>query len=375
MTSAALLSHLSGEVLTVATLVTITRRDGQVYAFTDHDTAITFAGLTYQAGTYTPSAIASTSDLSVDNLEIESYLDASVITEADIIAGLWNYAAVQIEQVNYADLTQGSRPLRRGTLGEISLGRISYKAELRGLAQALQQTVGELSSTRCRADLGDARCGIDLTGYTVTGSITSVDADNRTLGDTSRTEAGPAGALTITGITKAQYAVVTLSSTVALTSGQTVMLSDVVGMTMQERINGQLVYGTASLNGTYTTIRSITDGTHLVLNLDTRNYSNYTSGGKLQFPGSVGTFDGGKITFTSGLNAGRSMEVKGYVPGLLVLALPMPYPVAVGDTYSLIPGCGKRVVEDCYTRYSNVVNFRGEPWRPGMDELLRAGGV
>lgn len=372
--SAALQTHYAGTTTTLCTLVTVTRLDGIVLGYTDHDADVRYNGITYLAGTYNPSSIVSTADMAVDNLEITAILNDAIISQADLLAGLWNYATVQLEQINYKDLTAGTRILRKGRLGAVTLGS-TVKAEFRGLTQALQQTVGELSSTRCRADLGDPRCGIDLTPYTVTGTITSIDPDNRTLGDASRTEPGPAGALTITGLTQAQYAVATVSSTTGLTSGQTVMLSDVVGMTAQERVNGQLVYGLASINGTYTTIRSITDGTRLVLNLDTRTYSAYAGGGKLQFPGAVGTFDGGKITFTSGLNTGRSMEIKGYVPGLLILALPMPYPVAVGDTYSLIPGCGKRVVEDCYTRYSNVVNFRGEPWRPGMDELLKAGGL
>lgn len=372
--SAPLLAHYASTTTTLCTLVTLVRLDGVTYGFTDHDTDIVRAGITYLAGTYNPSAIVSTADLAVDNLDITAALDDTIVTQADLEAGLWNFAVATIEQVNYRDLSMGSRILRKGRLGAVTIGS-TLKLELRGLAQALQQTVGELSSTRCRADLGDARCGIDLASYTVTGSIATVDPDNRTLGDPTRTEPGPAGALTISGISSAQYATVTVSSTASLVAGQTVMLSDVVGMTAQERINGRLVYGTASINGTYTTIRSITDGTRAVLNLDTRGFSAYASGGKLQIPGAVGTFDGGKITFTSGLNAGRSMEIKGYVPGLLVLALPMPYPVAVGDAYSLVPGCGKRVIEDCYSRYSNVVNFRGEPWRPGMDELLRAGGV
>jgi uncharacterized phage protein (TIGR02218 family) len=48
----------------------------------------------------------------------------------------------------------------------------------------------------------------------------------------------------------------------------------------------------------------------------------------------------------------------------------MPYPIAVGDGYSLVPGCDK-LLSTCGTKFANVSNFRGEPHLPGMDEILR----
>ena len=372
-TSPTLLAHLAGDVLTLATLVTVTRRDGAVFGFTDHDRDLTFSGRTYLAGTYTASAISSAADMAVDNLEMASYLSGAVVTESDLLAGLWNYASVLIEQVNYADLTLGSRILRRGTLGEVKYGRIGFSVELRGLTQALQQNIGELSSVRCRADLGDVRCGVDLASRTVTGTVQAVDPDNRTLTDSTRTEPGPAGPIAVTGISTAQYANVTAVAH-GLVVGQVVMVSDVVGMTAQELVNGQLVTGTTSINGAFAAVRAVPDADHVTLTLDTRNLTGYGGGGHLNVPGNVGTFDGGKLTFTSGLNAGRALEIKAYAPGLIVLASPMPYPIAVGDTYTAVPGCGKRIIEDCYTRYSNVINFRGEPYRPGMDAVLKSGG-
>lgn len=373
--SSALLAHYAGTTTTLCTLVTITRLDGVTLGYTDHDTDLHYAGITYLAGTYSPSSIVSTADMAVDNLEITAVLNDTLISRADLLAGTWNYAAVQIEQANYKDLSAGTRILRKGHLGAITINASTVQAEFRGLSQGLQQTIGEVSTALCRADLGDARCGIDLAALTVTGTVSSIEPDNRTLTDPARTEPGPAGSLAIGNITQARYAVVTVSSTASLTAGQTVLLSDIVGMTVPRRIKGQLGYSLASLNGTYAAIRSISDGTHLVLDLDTRSLSPYLSGGQLNFPQSVGTFDGGKITFTSGTNLGHSMEIKSYVPGLLILALPMPYTIAVGDTYSLIPGCAKRILEDCHDRYGNVPNFRGEPYRPGLDELLKSGGA
>ena len=40
-----------------------------------------------------------------------------------------------------------------------------------------------------------------------------------------------------------------------------------------------------------------------------------------------------------------------------------------GDTYNAIAGCDK-TIGTCASRFSNAVNFRGEPYVPGMDKML-----
>jgi uncharacterized phage protein (TIGR02218 family) len=88
-----------------------------------------------------------------------------------------------------------------------------------------------------------------------------------------------------------------------------------------------------------------------------------------------GYFNAGKITFTSGLNNGLSMEVKSYTVGVLVLQLPMPYAIAVGDTFSVRRGCNKiGRLGDCKLVFNNYVNFRGEEDLPGLDKILEVGG-
>lgn len=374
MTSPALLGRLAGETQTLCTLVTITRRDGRVFGFTDLDCDIEIGGINYRAGTFTPSSISSAGDLSVANLDVQTLLDPAVITVPDLIAGLWNFARIRYEQVDFSDLSLGARVLLAGTTGEVKAGQVGFSTELRSLAQSLQSPVGETSTARCRADLGDARCGVDLAPLRVTGSVTSVDAGNRRFGDSARTEPGPAGPVAVTGISTAQYAVVTAPAH-GKQSGQVIMLTGVAGMTTQTYINNQLVTGTASINGSFATVRSVPDAKTLVLNIDTRGYSAYAGGGQLQTPGNVGTFDAGQLVWTSGANAGRGVEIKTYAPGFFVLAAPMPYPIAVGDAYAATPGCGKRAIEDCAGRYANIIRFRGEPYRPGMDALIKAAGV
>lgn len=87
-----------------------------------------------------------------------------------------------------------------------------------------------------------------------------------------------------------------------------------------------------------------------------------------------GWFDDGVITFTSGANDGLSFEIKTWKTGFLTLFLPLPYPVEAGDTFTIEPGCNK-TAGDCTNKYNNIVNFRGEPFIPGMDRFMDGVGV
>lgn len=87
----------------------------------------------------------------------------------------------------------------------------------------------------------------------------------------------------------------------------------------------------------------------------------------------AGTFNYGLITMTSGASVGTSMEIKTHITGQLTLQLEFPLGVAVGDTYEVIVGCAKRFNEDCVTRFSNGINFRGEPHLPGNDKIWTYG--
>lgn len=270
--STQLAAHIAGETTTLATCWKVTRKDGLVLGFTDHDQDLTVDSLVYQASTgYTRSAIHAISDLSVDNLDIESALNSDALDAADLRAGLWDGAEVEIFLVNWATLSQGKIILKRGTIGQVELRDAVFKAELRGLTQALSQQIVELYTPDCRADLGDMRCKINLAALTVTGSVTAT-SDQRSFTDTARTEAD-------------------------------------------------------------------------------------------------GYWSGGLVTWTSGANAGRKMEIRSYAAHTFTLFLPMPGVIAVGDTHSLQPGCDKSFAT-CKARYNNAVNFRGEPHVPGTDQTL-----
>jgi uncharacterized phage protein (TIGR02218 family) len=88
-------------------------------------------------------------------------------------------------------------------------------------------------------------------------------------------------------------------------------------------------------------------------------------------------FTEGILTWLTGNNAGLSQRVKDYAlgspaAGEFTLAFPMLSAVQVGDTASVHAGCRKRLEEDCRDKFDNVLNFGGEPHRPGIDALTQA---
>lgn len=273
----ALLGHYAGERTTLATCWKATLTNGTVVTATSLDRDIVFGGLTYKsAQSYSASNIESSSELNPDNLEVEGFLAWPAITDEDIHSGLWDYAEIEVFEVNYTNLSQGRNILRVGTLGEVRGGRSKFTAEFRGLLQAYTRTIVRLVTKECTADLGDSRCKVDLAAITVTG---------------------------------------------------------IVGLVLENRII--ISQGAFQADDWYT---------------------------------------GGKLTWTSGANNGRSMEIKRNTVGRIELSHAMYKPIALGDTYTIYPGCQKRFNEDCISKFANGLNFRGFPDLPGS-KIYRQGGI
>lgn len=88
----------------------------------------------------------------------------------------------------------------------------------------------------------------------------------------------------------------------------------------------------------------------------------------------AGYFTGGEIEFTSGANDGLKMEVKDFANTEVILALPMPNDIEVGDGFTIKTGCDK-TDGTCKNKFSNLVNFRGFATIPGMDKILETAGT
>lgn len=91
------------------------------------------------------------------------------------------------------------------------------------------------------------------------------------------------------------------------------------------------------------------------------------------------TFGAGTIQFTSGANAGlKAQEIKSFSSGVITVHEPFYYLPSIGDAYSMVRGCRKRLA-DCQSRwngsgtFSNVANFGGFLWIPSGSTYAQVG--
>lgn len=161
-----------------------------VYGFTTLDRDLTIdlgdghGSVVYESASgATSSEVSNNGNNDVDSMEITLLLNSARITEADVLAGKWNGAQVKLFLVNWEDLSQGVLKMRTGWLGQVVLDRGTAKAELLGLLQHFQSTIGEVVSQTCLNDFcgavdGRGRgCGLDIATFTETGVVTDWDPD------------------------------------------------------------------------------------------------------------------------------------------------------------------------------------------------------
>lgn len=280
-------AHVQEACTTWALCWKITLGD-EVLRITTHDAAITMAltsdeydlnGTYTAAYTFQASALRTSADLAVDNMEVDALLDSAGITEQEIVTGVYDHATYALALVNWRDSTNSGVVMKRGVVGNIrAFAESVLKGELRGLSQKLSQTTIETYGPSCRAELGDARCKVNLADFTITGDIDSIEVQRRVFTTAAR--------LADSSSSEAKY------------------------------------------------------------------------------------FEGGKLTMTSGNNAGFSVEVKtDDGSGQLILFEPMPFDWQIGDTYSLVAGCDKRR-ETCRDKFANIVNRRAEDFIPSGNRLI-----
>ena len=276
---AELQDKLDSGVTTLCRCWRITRRDGVVQGFTDHDEDVVVDGLVCHAGTGLAGSEATAQlGLAVGGSEISGALAGDALTEAHLAAGRYDAASIEVLLVDWSEPSLFVL-MSKGSLGEVRREGHAFVAETRGLTDRLNQESGRLYTATCSADLGDSRCTIDLTDAAFVG----------------------AGVIIV-------------------------------------------------LNGT----------------------SSFVASGLDDF--ADGWFSAGKLSWTSGANAGLAIEVKSHhviAAGVVIdLWQTMPEPLAADDTFTVTAGCDK-LFATCRDRFDNAVNFRGFPHIPGNDFVTR----
>ena len=170
--SPSLAAHLASGVTTLCQCWIVTRTDGLRLGFTDHDEDLVVDGVTCSAESgATGTAVEQGTGLSADNLEIVGALTSGRLAESELARGLFDGAAVAVWRVDWASPDDRVLILS-GTVGEVSRGPTAFTAEVRGLADRLNQPRGRVYQRSCDALLGDARCGIDAGAAAIRGAGT-----------------------------------------------------------------------------------------------------------------------------------------------------------------------------------------------------------
>ncbi|MGH6838715.1 MAG: DUF2163 domain-containing protein [Methylocella sp.] len=89
-----------------------------------------------------------------------------------------------------------------------------------------------------------------------------------------------------------------------------------------------------------------------------------STGSIINWSGASANFNQGTLTFSSGVNAGVSTNVKSAIAGVsLTLSYPLQNAPATGDAFTVYFGCD-HTQATCATKFNNVANFRGFPYVP-----------
>jgi uncharacterized phage protein (TIGR02218 family) len=301
--------YLMTDGVSLATLWKITRRDGEVFYFTDHDQDIDLTSASVTFGTpassdvyvsalgYTRSAMKQSTSMEPDILEILGAVDDLGFKAKDLAAGLFDHALVEIGLVNWRDLYMGVIYLRRSYFGEVTIQAENYVVSIRSLVDILSREIVKTYQPTCPVDLGSVECTIDI--------------------DTDFTQDG--------------YSIRQVGTVSAVSS-------------VDERLTFEVTFSTfPQAPATY-----LDDGLLVWDGLITPT-TNQNSGRYLE----IDSYE------TTGADS-------------ITLLFPTPRPIVVGDTFIAYIGCSK-VPTPCRTRFGsasggrgNIRNYRGFPHiKPG----------
>ncbi|OHV75650.1 DUF2163 domain-containing protein [Rhizobium sp. LCM 4573] len=170
----ALAAHLKGEATTICHCWRVTRRDGVTLGFTEHDGDLSFAGTIFLAASgFAAGETEAATGLQADSSEVAGGFSSAAISEADLAAGKYDGAQVELFLVNWQAPAEHILLAVR-EIGEVSRAGGEFRAELRSIAHRLSQPQGRVYGRRCDASLGDSRCRVDLAAWRAEGAIAEV---------------------------------------------------------------------------------------------------------------------------------------------------------------------------------------------------------
>ena len=178
-----LMAALESSATAIAWCWQIERVDGLILGFTSFDLSLPIEGISYEPFTgFTPTADSNSEGLQSNNSQDLAGLFASEqIREGDLLAGLYDGARVTCFLVDVTNLPSSLSltPPQHLTIYQRYVKRtvqsdLGFNLELRDDDWLLSTKLGKQTSKFCGYDLGDSKCGVDLTPYTFNMSVTAI---------------------------------------------------------------------------------------------------------------------------------------------------------------------------------------------------------
>lgn len=339
-----------GPVGKPAMVVRITRRDGEIIRIAQAQSPITVVDT---SETFSPvagvvlHAMKHTRNGDMPSTQIDAVMtSAGTFRIYDVIFKKYDGAKVEIYVVDRTDLATAGL-LFTGFIGAVTYsplataGPVSF--EVRGQATRATLPFTQVYGPMCRTDLGSTLCKIPILPDDVARQETIAVGDFRRVRFTAND-------------TPDDYANRYLEAT-AITTGVTAAsapsFSSTIGNTT---VDGGVTWTTRDAWTRYAKVATIVNAHSITLDAvpDARAVD--------------GWYDQGAMIFRTGFSAGRGYEVGSWTNSSKTVAtyLPIGEVIAVDDWLEIYPGCFKRRVEDCFTKFANTANFQGEDGLAGV---------
>ena len=358
--SAGLKTALGEEVVGLATLAKITRRDGTSFFLTDHDQNIDFNGDTYLAsGGFDRSALEAEEGTVVGDVDFRALLDNSIITDDELRNGLFNYARCTLYAINHLDTSLGVVTLMDGRFGTVRVSANGYfEVTLLSKMERLKSQVGRFFAPTCVWDLGDpTSCKVPISPPLVQRSAAYEVADFVKVATT-------------TGSGSQVYENRIYECVTAGTTDSSQPTYDTTpGNTTNDGSATFRAHESWSRSGTVATI--ITQRKEFTITVtESRDVDDW--------------FTLGGIVFESGNNPVEVHEVRSWVQSsaTIKLAIGTRLDIQVGDIFRIWPGCNRILDDHCRNKFvmSGSINFAqgnvrqhgGFHYLPGRKKLLKA---
>lgn len=157
----------------------LTRDDGRVFLFTDHESAITFESETYIPGLGAEiTASQRRTGLQDANTEVSGALSHESITDTDLRKGLFRNARVEFRIVDYRNPWAGALSFYSFSIVDVRWNGETWLATAVGPTHKLRIPEGINLTRNCRHNLGDSVCRVALEPFTRTGEVENIVAAN-----------------------------------------------------------------------------------------------------------------------------------------------------------------------------------------------------